>query len=198
MKLSRRSLFAATTALAMPRAAFAQERSRYGIPMTDIPLTAGQPTARQRLPVYPPHDLRSADRLETRPVGPAGQDDPGAGDGVEGRRRRRGPVDLQARPGVKFHDGSEFDADAVIWNFEKVFNKDAPQFDTRQSAQVGRACRAFQATARPPTWRSRSRRGRSIHSSRISSCGPGLQPGAVGGARQDKDKFAMEPSTPAR
>ena len=45
---------------------------------------------------------------------------------------------FKLRPGVKFHDGSAFDADAVIWNLEKVFNKDAPQFDTRQSAQVRR------------------------------------------------------------
>ena len=43
---------------------------------------------------------------------------------------------FKLRPGVKFHDGSAFDADAVIWNLEKVFNKDAPQFDQRQAAQV--------------------------------------------------------------
>lgn len=40
------------------------------------------------------------------------------------------------RKGVKFHDGSEFDADAVIWNLDKVLNDKAPQFDKRQSAQV--------------------------------------------------------------
>jgi peptide/nickel transport system substrate-binding protein len=45
MKLSRRSLFAATTtALAVPHAAWAQEKVvRYGISMADIPLTTGQP-----------------------------------------------------------------------------------------------------------------------------------------------------------
>jgi peptide/nickel transport system substrate-binding protein len=44
MKFSRRSLFAATTALAVPHTAWAQEKVvRYGIPMTDIPLTTGQP-----------------------------------------------------------------------------------------------------------------------------------------------------------
>src|SRR5216684_3085784 len=43
---------------------------------------------------------------------------------------------FKLRPGVKFHDGSAFDAAAVVWNLEKVFNKEAPQFDTRQSAQV--------------------------------------------------------------
>ena len=40
------------------------------------------------------------------------------------------------RKGVKFHDGSAFNADAVIWNLDKVLNKKAPQFDQRQSAQV--------------------------------------------------------------
>src|SRR3981189_780472 len=43
---------------------------------------------------------------------------------------------FKLRPGVKFHDGSAFDAEAVVWNLEKVFNKDAPQFDQRQASQV--------------------------------------------------------------
>src|ERR1044071_8380714 len=44
MGLSRRSLLAATSALAWPRLASAQDKVlRYGIPMTDIPLTTGQP-----------------------------------------------------------------------------------------------------------------------------------------------------------
>lgn len=39
---------------------------------------------------------------------------------------------FKLRPGVTFHDGSPFDADAVVWNVEKVLKQDAPQFDPSQ------------------------------------------------------------------
>ncbi len=41
---------------------------------------------------------------------------------------------FKLRPGVKFHDGSSFDANAVVWNVNKVLDKTAPQYDP---AQVG-------------------------------------------------------------
>ncbi len=37
---------------------------------------------------------------------------------------------------MAFHDGSMLDADAVVWNLEKVLNPQAPHFDNRQAAQV--------------------------------------------------------------
>jgi peptide/nickel transport system substrate-binding protein len=39
---------------------------------------------------------------------------------------------FKLRPGVKFHDGSDFNADSVVWNVEKVLKQDAPHFDPSQ------------------------------------------------------------------
>jgi ABC-type transport system substrate-binding protein len=43
---------------------------------------------------------------------------------------------FKLRQGVEFHDGSPFNADAVIWNLDKILKEDAPQYDPRQVAQV--------------------------------------------------------------
>jgi len=34
------------------------------------------------------------------------------------------------RDGITFHDGSAFDAEAVVWNFERMLNEDHPYHDT--------------------------------------------------------------------
>jgi len=144
MKLSRRSLFAATAALTLPvpaalRSAQAQGEKvvRYGFSMTDIPLTSGQPDrgagAYQYtgLTIYDPliaWELDIADRPGKMIPGLATEWKVGDSD--------KTLWTFKLRSGVKFHDGSAFDADAVIWNLEKIFNKDAPQFDTRQASQV--------------------------------------------------------------
>jgi peptide/nickel transport system substrate-binding protein len=39
---------------------------------------------------------------------------------------------FRLRQGVKFHDGSAFDAEAVVWNVEKVLRQDALHFDASQ------------------------------------------------------------------
>ncbi len=39
---------------------------------------------------------------------------------------------FKLRLGVKFHDGSDFNADAVVWNVEKVLKQDAQHFDASQ------------------------------------------------------------------
>jgi len=51
---------------------------------------------------------------------------------------------FKLRPGVKFHDGSPLNADAVVWNVRKVLDKAAPHFD---ASQVG------VTTSRMPTLR---------------------------------------------
>ena len=52
---------------------------------------------------------------------------------VEGADKLRWTFKL--RPGVKFHDGSAFNADAVVWNLDKILNNKAEQFDAKQAAQ---------------------------------------------------------------
>ena len=141
MKVSRRTLLAGASALALPvglKPAWAQEKAvRYGISMADIPLTTGQPDRGAGayqftgLTIYDPLVAWELDRRR-RP----GKMIPGLATEWKVNDGDKTLWTFKLRGGVKFHDGSAFNADAVVWNLEKVFNKDAPQFDTRQAAQV--------------------------------------------------------------
>ena len=44
---------------------------------------------------------------------------------------------FQIREGVRFHDGTSVDADVVKWNYDRFFNKDAPQFYDTAAAFMG-------------------------------------------------------------
>ena len=47
-------------------------------------------------------------------------------------------VVFQLKDGVTFHDGTPFNADAVIWNLDRYFKNDSPQFEP-QGAGISRA-----------------------------------------------------------
>jgi peptide/nickel transport system substrate-binding protein len=110
---------------------------RVGMTAADVPATTGQPdqggegwrfmgvTVFDSLVAW---DLSRGDRATplTPSLATAWSTDPSD--------RRRWIFTL--RPGVKFHDGSPWNADAAVWNFDKLLNKSAPQYDARQLAQT--------------------------------------------------------------
>ena len=127
-----------TAALGMASigAASAQGTLRIGMTASDIPLTTGQTDQGgegQRFMGYTVYDsliewdLSSADKPSGLVPALA------TAWSVDASDKTRWTFKL--RPGVKFHDGSAFDAEAVVWNLDKLLKKDAAQFDPRQSAQ---------------------------------------------------------------
>jgi len=43
---------------------------------------------------------------------------------------------FELRDGVTFHDGSAFDADAAIWNLQRYYDPDSPQYEDQGAAQA--------------------------------------------------------------
>jgi peptide/nickel transport system substrate-binding protein len=43
---------------------------------------------------------------------------------------------FKLRTDATFHDGSQFDADAVVWNFRSVFDQAAPQFNATRAGMI--------------------------------------------------------------
>lgn len=132
--VSRRAMgFAALAfALAAPLApSWAQEKVlRIGMTAGDIPKTHGQPDQAfegNRLTGLTMYDALTAWDYETgtriMPVLATEWQ-------VDANDRTKWVFTL--RPGVKFRDGSPFDADAVVWNVRKVLDRTAPHFDASQ------------------------------------------------------------------
>src|SRR5256712_5168029 len=61
---------------------------------------------------------------------------PGLAESWEVRKDQPTKWVFKLRRNVKFHDGSTFTADAVVFTWESIKKKEAPPFDTYGSAQV--------------------------------------------------------------
>ena len=128
---------ALSVGLAMPQPAAAQGTLRVGMTAADIPLSWGQPDNGfegfrfMGLMVYDAlinWDLSSADK-------PSGLI-PGLAESWTVDNDKKTTWTFKLRRGVKFHDGSEFNADAVIWNFDRLFDKNVPQYSARMASLV--------------------------------------------------------------
>ena len=127
------ALLALGSAAAWPRVASADTVLRIGMTAADIPRTLGQPdqgfegnrfTGLTMYDALTGWDLSSADKASVVIPGLATEWK------VDDADKTKWTFKL--RPGVTFHDGSPFNADAVVWNVEKVLKQDAPQFDASQ------------------------------------------------------------------
>jgi peptide/nickel transport system substrate-binding protein len=138
MRAVHSSLMAAAAALLLAMApAQAQGTLRVAITASDVPTTTGVPTqgleawSYAGYPIFEPlvmWDLRVTDAPP--PVIPWLATEWN----VDPEDHTRWVFKL--RDGVTFHDGSNFDADAVVWNLDRFYKEDAPQFEASTSAST--------------------------------------------------------------
>src|SRR5260370_646871 len=121
------------SAFALPQIAGAETVLRIGMTAADIPRTLGQPdqgfegnrfTGLTMYDALTMWDLSSATKPSVMIPGLATEWK------VDDADKKKWTFKLRA--GVTFHDGSPFNAHAVVWNVEKVLKQDAPQFDPSQ------------------------------------------------------------------
>jgi peptide/nickel transport system substrate-binding protein len=110
---------------------------RIGMTAADIPYTGGQPDQGFEgfrfigYQLYDPlvrWDLSQGEKLPAIV--------PGLAESWEVSKDDNTKWIFHLRRGVKFHDGTDFNADAVIWNWDAIKNKDAPQYDPSQAGFV--------------------------------------------------------------
>lgn len=115
----------------------AQGTLRIGMTANDVPLTWGQPdngfegyrfVGLQLYDGLINWDLTSSDK-------PSGLV-PGLAESWEVNPSDPTKWTFKLRQGVKFHDGSDFTADAVVFNFDKLFDDKSPQYSARQASLV--------------------------------------------------------------
>ena len=136
-KMWKRVLLALPLAALLAQGAHAETVARYGISLADIPLTTGQPDRGAGAYQFTGHTIYDPliaweANISTRP----GKLIPGLATEWKVDPKDSKVWRFTLRKGVKFHDGSDFKADAVVWNLDKVLNDKSPQFDAKQSAQV--------------------------------------------------------------
>jgi peptide/nickel transport system substrate-binding protein len=125
--------------LLTPPQALAETLLRIAMTASDIPTPTGMPNngfEGMRFLGYPIFeglvlwDLASADHL-------AGLR-PGLAETWEQAAEDKNSWVFHLRRGVKFHDGTDFNADAVVWNLDRYFKNDSPQFEA-PAAGISRA-----------------------------------------------------------
>ena len=132
-KVATAWLLATALVVGLPQVASAETVLRIGMTAADIPRTLGQPdqgfegnrfTGLTMYDALTMWDLSSADKASVMI--------PGLSTEWKVDDADKNKWTFKLRPGVTFHDGSPFNADAVVWNVEKVLKQDAPQFDASQ------------------------------------------------------------------
>ena len=124
------ALACAASLLSLSPASAQEKVLRIAMTASDIPTTTGMPNngfEGMRFLGFPIFegmilfDLTKTDQLATLR--------PGLAETWEQTHDDKKTWIFHLRKGVKFHDGTDFNADAVIWNLERIFNKDSPQFE---------------------------------------------------------------------